>query len=190
VEFLTSSWLGGGMMAPCVWLTPRPLLELSGPWNEELSLNDDGEFFARVILASSGILFCEEARSYYRTTDSPSLSKRKDPAALVSAAQAAELCAQALLIASDTTETRKACSYLFQRFVRDTYPQMPHLTRAAERRARDMGKWKLPTTGSTLFKVVSRVCGWKVARRLQILAKLVKQALSITSTVVRSLAQT
>ena len=30
VEFLTTSWLGGGMMAPCVWLTPRSVLERAG----------------------------------------------------------------------------------------------------------------------------------------------------------------
>src|SRR5438128_218951 len=63
VEFLTASWLGGGMMAPCVWLTPRPILECAGAWNEKLSLNDDGEFFTRAVLASSGVLFCQEAKS-------------------------------------------------------------------------------------------------------------------------------
>jgi glycosyltransferase involved in cell wall biosynthesis len=183
VEFLTASWLGGGMMAPCVWLTPRPILECAGAWNEKLSLNDDGEFFTRVVLASSGVLFCQGAKSYYRTTASPSLSKRKDSAALVSAFQAAQLCAQALLKASNGAETRKACCYLFQRFVHDIYPRMPHLTKAAEIRASELGEWELPVAGGPLFNLVSRVCGWKVARRLQILAEHIDRAPGIVGRV-------
>src|SRR5262249_38014831 len=57
-EFLISSWLGGGMMPSFAWLAPRAVIERAGPWNEQLSLNDDGEFFCRVVLAASRILFC------------------------------------------------------------------------------------------------------------------------------------
>src|SRR5262249_33099886 len=47
-EFLIASWLGGGMMPNFAWLTPRDVIKKAGPWNERLSLNDDGEFFCRV----------------------------------------------------------------------------------------------------------------------------------------------
>src|SRR5205807_7008133 len=70
-EFLISSWLGGGMMPNFAWLTPRAVIEEAGPWNEQLSLNDDGEFFCRVVLASSGIRFCNDARGYYRSLADP-----------------------------------------------------------------------------------------------------------------------
>ncbi|RYE14707.1 MAG: hypothetical protein EOP45_19285, partial [Sphingobacteriaceae bacterium] len=43
-------------------------------WNEQLSLHDDGEFFCRVVLASSQVQFCEQARSYYRKGLADSLS--------------------------------------------------------------------------------------------------------------------
>eukprot|EP01037_Dinobryon_pediforme_P013983 gene13983-14100_t len=43
------------MVQPAAWLTPRQLIDQAGPWNESLTLDDDGEYFARVLLESEGI---------------------------------------------------------------------------------------------------------------------------------------
>src|SRR5262249_13385356 len=47
--------LGGnpGMVCVSCWLTPRAVADEAGPWDESLSLDDDGEYFNRVVLASS-----------------------------------------------------------------------------------------------------------------------------------------
>src|SRR5438105_384012 len=63
----------------------------TGPWDERLSLNDDGEFFCRVALESSGILFCGDAFGYYRSSLGPTLSGRRDQDALASGFKAIEL---------------------------------------------------------------------------------------------------
>ena len=47
VEFLQLNVETISMMHPAAWLAPRSLLDIAGPWNESLSLNDDGEYFAR-----------------------------------------------------------------------------------------------------------------------------------------------
>ncbi|MFO0508212.1 MAG: glycosyltransferase family 2 protein [bacterium] len=49
------------------WLTPRNLINKAGPWNESMTLDDDGEFFIRVIKEADRIIFCAGAMSYYRT---------------------------------------------------------------------------------------------------------------------------
>lgn len=49
------------------WLTPRSLIEKAGPWNETMTLDDDGEFFMRVVGQASRVLFCKGALTYYRT---------------------------------------------------------------------------------------------------------------------------
>ncbi|MEO6052687.1 MAG: glycosyltransferase family A protein, partial [Chthoniobacterales bacterium] len=67
VEWLVCSWQGGGMMHPAAWLLPRHIAEAAGPWNENLSLDDDGEYFCRVVLCSKGVVFVPEAKSFYRT---------------------------------------------------------------------------------------------------------------------------
>ena len=49
-----------------VYLIPANLIRKSGGWNEELTNNDDAEFFARVILNAGGIRFVPSAKVYYR----------------------------------------------------------------------------------------------------------------------------
>ena len=61
-------------MNPAVWLVSRKLMELAGPWDERLSLDDDGEYFARLVAASKSI-FVPEARSYHRASNPKSLSR-------------------------------------------------------------------------------------------------------------------
>lgn len=50
-----------------VFLVPSSLISKSGKWQEDLIMNDDGEFFSRVILSSSEITFCENAYALYRS---------------------------------------------------------------------------------------------------------------------------
>lgn len=51
-----------------VYLIPREIINPAGRWNENLSLNDDGEFFSRIILNSSKIVFCKNTYVIYRTS--------------------------------------------------------------------------------------------------------------------------
>ncbi|WP_324721948.1 glycosyltransferase [Salinimicrobium sp. HB62] len=57
-----------------VYLTPRPLMEKAGLWNEDLNNNDDAEFFTRVILNSKKIIFTSGSRVYYRYSSPGKLS--------------------------------------------------------------------------------------------------------------------
>ena len=59
---------------PLVYLVPAALIKLAGNWNEDLSNNDDGEYFTRIIMKADSILFCENAEAYYRAGDSDRLS--------------------------------------------------------------------------------------------------------------------
>jgi glycosyltransferase involved in cell wall biosynthesis len=79
VEFLVLTGETGAMMHPTAWLVPRAVAEKAGPWDESLSLNDDGEYFSRVALASSGLAYCSDgaARSYYRSGLPGSLSQQR-----------------------------------------------------------------------------------------------------------------
>ncbi len=57
-----------------VYLIARRLIEKSGWWNEGLSHNDDGEYFTRIILNSSEVVFCEGTVVYYRAGNKGRLS--------------------------------------------------------------------------------------------------------------------
>lgn len=72
------------MMIPHTWLVSKKLISIAGPWNEEITLNDDGEFFYRVIAASSGVVIARKAATYYRSFNNASLSSRNGRKAMLS----------------------------------------------------------------------------------------------------------
>jgi glycosyltransferase involved in cell wall biosynthesis len=65
---------GNVMVQPNAWFFSRSLNLRAGRWNEELTLDDDGEFFCRVILSTDLIIFVDEYLNYYRRFE----TKRKN----------------------------------------------------------------------------------------------------------------
>ncbi len=177
-EFLMTSWMGGGMMPVFGWLTPKQLIEAAGPWNEELRINQDGEFFTRVVLASAGIVFCADATGYYRTVENASISKGKSREAMVSALRAIDLSCSHLLSRVASSEARRACANQYQRFSYGCYPAHRDLVSVAERRVHALGGSSLECSGGTAFKVASVLLGWKAARRMQVLARRSQQSVA------------
>lgn len=55
-----------GMIQPNAFLVHRNLLHKAGKWNEKLSLDDDGEFFCRVLLQAEKIVYSSEPMNFYR----------------------------------------------------------------------------------------------------------------------------
>jgi glycosyltransferase involved in cell wall biosynthesis len=55
-----------GMIQPNAFLVSRTIIEQAGKWNEELSLDDDGEFFCRVVLQANRIVYSAEPMNFYR----------------------------------------------------------------------------------------------------------------------------
>lgn len=165
--FLTLSWCGGGMMPNFAWLAPRAVVARAGDWDERLSLGDDGEFFSRVVLASSGIAFCGEARGYYRSGPAATVSRRRDRAALRSAFLSAALSCDRLLRQEPSAAAANACAAQYQRFAFDAYLEAPDLAAVAERRAARLGGSDLKIGGGPAFQALSRCLGWRAAKRCQ-----------------------
>lgn len=110
-DFLYTMWLNSEALPPLSYLVHRSLIELSGGWNEELSNNDDGEFFARVIVASKNIIFTSESVSYYRIDTPNSLSKKISDQSLLSLIKSIKLYA----------EHSKKCKKDFTKALRTVY---------------------------------------------------------------------
>ncbi len=167
VDWLVCSWEGGGMMHPAAWLVPRDVAEAAGVWNETLSLNDDGEYFCRVVLASKGVKFCSEAQTYYRSGIPGSLSRSQSNAAWKSGLNTLELCTNYLLAQENSSRTRHACATKFQRFIYSTYPHELDLVHQAEREVHRLGGSNLKPEGGYIFKLFYKTLGWKTAKRIQ-----------------------
>lgn len=169
VEFLVLAGETGAMMHPSAWLVPRTVAERAGPWDESLTLNDDGEYFCRVLLASAGIVCCpdEAARSYYRSGLSGSLSQRRGEAARRSQFRSLELITSALQAAEDTIRTRRACAGYWRRFVHDFYPSPSDLIRRAEARVVQLGETLGRPPMGPRTAIVASLIGWRNVWRVK-----------------------
>src|SRR5207247_7764589 len=56
-------------MQTATWLVSRELTHAAGPWDTQLLVNNDGEYFCRVLLESDGTRFVQDARVFYRISD-------------------------------------------------------------------------------------------------------------------------
>ncbi|MDB6170440.1 MAG: glycosyl transferase family 2 [Verrucomicrobia bacterium] len=169
VEFLIQAGETGAMMHPSAWLVPRAVADRAGPWDETLSLNDDGEYFARVALAGSGLAFCADdaARSYYRSGLAGSLSQQRSDQARRSQFQSLVSITGRLLAAEDSPRTRRACAGYWRRFVHDFYPAPADLLSRAEAEVRRFGESVGRPAMGPKTAALARVIGWRNVWRLK-----------------------
>lgn len=173
-EWLAAAWHdGGAMMFPALWLVPRRLCDAAGPWNESLSLNNDAEFFVRVLRAAQGVRFAANARARYRSSVPGSLSARVDPRSREREYEALRLVDAHVatwpgLAAETSVSLRRGRSLLWQRFARGAYPYTPRLAEEAFRRGRELDSVRLPLDGGWRFRGLAALLGWRMARRLQV----------------------
>jgi glycosyltransferase involved in cell wall biosynthesis len=171
VDYLTLTFRLGSMMHPAAWLLPRAVAGRAGAWDATLSLDDDGDYFTRAVLASSGVLHCPESLSLYRSNLAGSLSGRRSAAAWSSAFRVCEKSTAALLARSDTPRTRHACALYWLRLSFAAHPDSPALSREAEDRARRLDPSARRPAAGPGFETAARLLGWRLARRLQLLAR-------------------
>jgi glycosyltransferase involved in cell wall biosynthesis len=166
VDWLVTSWTNGHMMATGAWLVPRAVAERAGFWDETRCPIDDAEYFTRVILSSSGVSFCEEAREYYRSGIPDTLSKQSSSEMLGATYRAIESCTRQLLAREDSPRTRRACASFFQRYIYDVYPHVPELVQKAEAMVRSLGGSDVTYDGSNKIRLLTGLMGWKAAKRV------------------------
>lgn len=171
-DFTPLEWLlvhvsDARMMHPAAWLVPRPVAERVGPWDETLSLNDDGEYFARAVRLSSGLAFTPEigASTYYRSLHSGSLSGRRTPLALASLFKSAEGTA-AQLARYDDPRVRPALANFWQRLGYELYPENIEGSRVAFTRAKEFGGSNVAPQLGRRAGMLSNFIGWRLALRI------------------------
>ena len=176
IDWLTSEWLGGEPMMQCaIWLIPRNLLEKSGTWNERLSLINDFEFFSRVLLQATELLYSQGARLYYRSGVSGSLSAQTSRKAAESACLSLLTGTSHLLAARDNPQTRRASANILKTFDHGFYPAFPDLRSKINARVNQLGGSDLQPVGPPGFHALRRWIGWRPARRIQRLRDLLRK---------------
>lgn len=162
-EWLTCHCDQGRMMHPGAWLVPRRIAELAGGWDERLTLNDDGEYFARVVSKSAGLKCCSGAESYYRTVQGATLSKSRGGKAFASAFLSLRLTAAVLLGMDDSPRSHRAVANMMQRFIYEVYPSARHERNEASRWVMEMGGSSLQPDFGPAATAAARLLGWRAA---------------------------
>lgn len=168
-DWLAAAWHdGGGMLFPGLWLAPRALLERAGPWSEDLSLNNDADYFVRVLLQADAVLFCPQARVRYRSQVPGSMSSRTGAAAMQAHQRALARIEAELGPHLGHAGLRRGLSLVWQRLARFAHPYAPAIADEAVRRARALDAVRLPLEGGWRFRLLSALLGWRLARRVQV----------------------
>ncbi len=175
-DFLIKLWGGitgkGSMIQPNSWLIPRQLIEKGGTWNENISLDDDGEFFCRMILASEGIIKDFVSKNYYRKfRNRDSLSKPISEKSLQSLYLSFVQKKEALLGCEDSTDARKAIANQFQNLSILTYRKYPEIYKKSLKEIASLRvkPSSTPSIGGPFIQAISSIFGWQFAKNLSIL---------------------
>ncbi len=157
-----------GMVPHGAWLTPRAVAEDAGGWDETPSPDDDGEYFARVVLASAGIRRAAGRFYYRKRATGGSWSSTRNAILQAGALYSLERKMQHLLARTNDSRARRALANRFMQSAVDAYPYFPKITRRALEKAHELGGTDyLPPYGTWKGELFRRVFGWKATKRAQ-----------------------
>ncbi len=162
------------------WLVSRELTEAAGPWDSRLWRDNDGEYFCRVILASNGIQFVPEAKSYYRIAGFKSISyigasNKKLESLFISM----KLHIQYLLSLENSQRTRSACVRYIHTWLHEFYPYRLDLGHQLKGISADLGGEAEDPILSWKYNWLVRLFGWGVGRRAQLTLPRIKGSMII-----------
>ena len=151
------------------WLTPRSVAERAGPWDDSIrSPDDDGEYFARVVLASHGIRASKAGRYYYRKfVQGGSYSTTYSEVLFRGRLHSLNCKAKWLLARTSDPRAYRALANRYLDLAFEAYPSFPKLTDEALRKTQEMGGTDyIPRFGTWKGELLRHLVGWKAAKRL------------------------
>jgi glycosyltransferase involved in cell wall biosynthesis len=164
-DWLLNHFNGGFMIPNHSWLVSRRLCELAGPWNEALKINQDGEYFCRVVRSSDFVKFHSDALCYYRKGTANSISRTNR--SLQELSYSNNLCINHLLEFSDDGDTRKASINFLQSFISKFYVDNSDIIRVNQNRIIELGGKVKKVDESLKFYFLRKITGRKIARDLK-----------------------
>ena len=172
-DLLPAEWLFRKMgqnihMQTATWLVSRELTEAAGPWDTRLLGDDDGEYFARVLMASAGTRFVAGPTVYYRVSGHGRLSyigksDRKMRALFLSM----QLHIKYLLSLDDSPRTQAACMTYLRNWLPSFYPERLDILTEAREMAAMLGQpLEIPEI-SWKYAWIEALCGRQAAKQTQ-----------------------
>jgi glycosyltransferase involved in cell wall biosynthesis len=157
------------MFNNALWLFKRELFEKTGLWDERLSVNNDGEFFPRILQFVNRLYYAPEGKLFYRTNfNSGSLSQQTSLKGIQSALLSVDLMAGYVRTMEQSEVIEKIIAQSYSRVLGASYPAHPAITKLVEKKlaAYDRSYYKTSTAGT--YGLFEKLLGWKLAKRIQL----------------------
>jgi glycosyltransferase involved in cell wall biosynthesis len=151
------------------WLVSRELTEAVGPWDTRLSVDDDGEYFSRAILASDGVQFVPEGKVYYRGPGFRSLSHvgesvtRRESQWL-----SMQLHVKYIRSLEDSERVRVACVRYLRESLIHFYPEQGEIVEQARELAKELGQDLGSPKLSWKYRWIDALFGFEAAKNTQL----------------------
>ena len=174
VDWLINKFQNNIWMSPAVWLVSKDLTDRAGSWDERLSLDDDGEYFSRIVAESEHIHFVPEAKAYYRQWQTGSLSRIRSEKAIKSLYLSLTLCINYLLDLEDSQRTRDACILYLQKRSDYFYPDHADLFDKIRKIALDLGRDIIIPKQKNKYIVIEKLFGSYTTKNLISIARKTK----------------
>lgn len=168
-DFLVNLWGGNTGQSNFIqtncWLVPRKLIDEAGGWRPYRCPDDDGEFFARVLLASNGIVYVPGIMNYYRRANTKhKLSANPNKKYLQNSLLTIDLKYKYLEEKYSNEKLDKAFARQYLDFAVYNYYHHRVLSKIALRRYKTMHhNLEAPLLGGKIVELVKKIFGWKTA---------------------------
>jgi glycosyltransferase involved in cell wall biosynthesis len=177
-EWILRKMEHGVYMQTASWLVSRELTEAAGPWDTRLLVDDDGEYFCRVVLASDGVRFVKDARTFYRDSGFSRLSyvgrsDKKVAAHFLSI----QLCISHLLSLEDSERSRSASLKFLQRYMTYFYPDRGDIVIEAQKLAMTLGGQLQVPRLTWKYALIQRLFGWGPAKSAKLMLSQLKNSM-------------
>lgn len=168
VEWLLRKMGGNLHMQNATYLVSRELAEAAGPWDARLQYDQDGEYFARVLLASEGTRFVPGARIFYRASGTNRISfVGNSDVKKNSLLRSMKLHIQYLRSLEESDRVRKACLTYLQTWFDNFYPDRPDIVAELQGLAAELhGYLEVPQL-RWKYAWMKPIFGWRAAKWAQ-----------------------
>ena len=168
-----ADWLSQGHMTiPACWLGHRAVFDAAGPWNPELAVNQDGEYFARALANTEDVTFCADSHVFYRRGIPGSVSSFT-PEKAESLLESVKLIHSTALALEDSPRMAQMVANTIQHAIYTAYPYASKKIEEANSLLQQLPSPTIdnPNAVSPFSKLISQTFGWKSLTQLRLLRK-------------------
>jgi hypothetical protein len=180
VEWLLRKMGSNLHMQTATWLVSREITEAAGPWNTQLSTDDDGEYFCRILMQSESVRFVPESKVYYRACGTSSLSYvGSSDKKIESLFLSMKLHMQYLRSLEDSERTRAACISYIRTWLPEICLYRMDIAQQLQQLCIELGGEAKAPRLPRKYRWLERTVGWHMGRKAELTLQATRANLNV-----------